>query len=263
MGRVNAELKARIANAETWPAALHELGQHVINTCMLFGTEASTAFNVAALLVDGIERSWQEPKEREPLSRRGRHKRTKNRGENMQDTTGSENARWMEAARQLVADWQQAGTNNDEPLALLVANAMRIGNRMAHTPEEKAIKPIREVWNAWSVDAYDFDGTQLEQPQAQLGRPQDWGHPRYTLVETTFIWELPDCTWINHCNIWTDMKLPQPADYVEVLAGLIVQVLYPGAPPHYAGTAYLGPDDAWDDEWGYMPPIVDESAAHE
>lgn len=36
--------------------ALHELGDWVVETCLLFGASATTAYKVAALMVEGIDR---------------------------------------------------------------------------------------------------------------------------------------------------------------------------------------------------------------
>ena len=60
---MNQQIKAALADASTRHQALDELGQWAKDTCLLCGSEASTAYIVAALLVEGIQDSW-EPKER-------------------------------------------------------------------------------------------------------------------------------------------------------------------------------------------------------
>lgn len=60
---MNQQIKAALADASKRHQALDELGQWAKDTCLLCGSEAATAYIVAALLVEGIQDSW-EPKER-------------------------------------------------------------------------------------------------------------------------------------------------------------------------------------------------------
>ncbi len=41
-------------------AALHQIGEWVISTCLLFGTDLSTAYKVAAAFVEGLENSYRK-----------------------------------------------------------------------------------------------------------------------------------------------------------------------------------------------------------
>jgi hypothetical protein len=70
---MNQQLKAELADPGTRQQALNELGQWAKDTCLLFGSEASTAYNVAATLVQGIQDSW-EPRGNSRILRRGRRK---------------------------------------------------------------------------------------------------------------------------------------------------------------------------------------------
>lgn len=61
---MNQQIKTDLANDSTRPQALDKIGQWAKDTCLLYGADSSTAYIVAAMLVEGIQNTWEEPKER-------------------------------------------------------------------------------------------------------------------------------------------------------------------------------------------------------
>jgi hypothetical protein len=121
--------------------------------------------------------------------------------------------------------------------------------------EQPTVEPIA-VHNAWTIYGVNSDGTEVEQPIAQWGRPQDWGHPRWTYHRYQFIWEsAPNGRhYVNHCHCWTDLQR-DPGTYAELFAPFIAQILMPGAPIQLCGRSYLAEEDFWNKEWGKQPPF--------
>lgn len=60
-------VRARLEDPAQRQAALAELGGWVLNTCLLAGTEARTAFSVAGLFVRGIANSYDPPPPPDPI----------------------------------------------------------------------------------------------------------------------------------------------------------------------------------------------------
>lgn len=69
-----ARIKELLADERTRPQALDELGMWAKNTCLLFGSEPSTAYAVALQMVSGIGGTYEQtPTER----RRGWRQRSR------------------------------------------------------------------------------------------------------------------------------------------------------------------------------------------
>lgn len=119
-------------------------------------------------------------------------------------------------------------------------------------------EPI-EVHNAWTVYGLNPDGTEADQPFAQWGRPQDWGHPRWHYHRYAFTWETAPNgrPYVNHCHCWTDL-VREPGTYAELFAALIAQILLPGHAPQLCGREFLAEEDFWDKRWGKQPPFYEE-----
>ena len=113
-----------------------------------------------------------------------------------------------------------------------------------------------EVHNVWTVYGLHPDGTEVEQPFAEMSRPQDWGHPRWVYHRFTFEWlTCPDAkTYRSHVHAWTDLTR-EPHEYPQLFASLLVNIYMPGATAELCGRDYLDEWDFWDDAWGPMPPV--------
>jgi len=133
-----------------------------------------------------------------------------------------------------------------------------LGGKATADPDRQIIV----VHNAWCVCGVDEDGKEVETPLATLGRPQDWGDPRWHYNRFRFDWMLPEAHYINHVHIWTDLKR-LASEYPQMLSGLIASILIPGLPPELAGREMLDVDDLWCKEWGPTPPVWDGEAEFE
>ena len=116
-----------------------------------------------------------------------------------------------------------------------------------------------EVHNVWTIYGLNPDGSEVEQPIAQMSRPQDWGDKeRWHYEYFEFYWIQESHHYINHVHCWTDLKLKQRGEYPMLFAQLIVQIAMPGANPKLCSMDYLDEDDFWSDLWGEMPPYYEE-----
>ncbi len=53
---------AQLKDEETRVQAIDEIGEWAKNTCLLFGSNPTTAYQVALILVEGISASWEDRK---------------------------------------------------------------------------------------------------------------------------------------------------------------------------------------------------------
>ena len=120
------------------------------------------------------------------------------------------------------------------------------------------------VHNVWTVYGLNPDGSEVEQPIAQMSRPQDWGDKkRWHYERFCFEWIQETHHYINYVHCWTDLKLEQRGEYPMLFAQFIVQITMPGANPYLCGMDYLDEDDFWLREWGAMPPYYEEDEEQE
>lgn len=118
----------------------------------------------------------------------------------------------------------------------------------SNAPEpEVSLKPINNCWTIYA------DGSSEEIPaMATLGRPQDWGDPRWTYG--CFVLEANG--FRNTCHCWIDLPL-KPHELLQQFATLMTQIVQPGHPVELSGRDFLNEIDFWRDEWGVMPPYYD------
>lgn len=50
----------RLHDPKTQTAALHEFGEWIISTCLLFGTGYETAYTVAGIMLEGLSKKLSE-----------------------------------------------------------------------------------------------------------------------------------------------------------------------------------------------------------
>lgn len=60
MVKTTVEIKQLLEDPETRQEGLWALGEWIIKTCLLFGTTLDTAYQVAALMVGGVRRRYEE-----------------------------------------------------------------------------------------------------------------------------------------------------------------------------------------------------------
>ncbi|MEL6408687.1 MAG: hypothetical protein AAFR81_30245 [Chloroflexota bacterium] len=112
--------------------------------------------------------------------------------------------------------------------------------------------------NPWTVMI--ADSTEETPGIIQLSRPQDWGDPRWIYKEVTLVVEIVGKWYENHAHIWIDAQIDDAelmqSDWFRECAFM---VQYPGSNPKFCGRDYLAPDDFWSDDWGDLPPYVDEN----
>jgi hypothetical protein len=122
-------------------------------------------------------------------------------------------------------------------------------------PERNPGRQVIVVHNAWTVLGME-DGKEIDDPLATLGRPQDWGDPKWHYSRFRFDWYMPEAQYINHVHIWTDL-VREESEYPRLFAGLITAILLPGLPAPLAGRDVLDVEDSWLKEWGPTPPVWD------
>lgn len=107
----------------------------------------------------------------------------------------------------------------------------------------------------WTVYAdKDHEGKQL----CFMGRPQDWGDPRW--MWRTYVLHAPidGVQWVNVVHIWHEGQIPDH-QLVAECGGLLTMIMTPGFPPELSGKSYMHEDDFWEDSWGVMPAYFYEN----
>lgn len=107
---------------------------------------------------------------------------------------------------------------------------------------------LRQVTNCWTIYT-----APAEVDFAQIGRPQDWGDPRW--MYRVYVLEAQGYRNTVHC--WHDGQIEEHK-HLEKFAGCICLITLPGWPPQKSGRDLLAQDDFWDESWGVMPPHWDE-----
>lgn len=125
---------------------------------------------------------------------------------------------------------------------------------LAKAPHNEPLMPVIEVNNAWTIYGMDAKGKEVAQKMAQVGRPQDWGDPRWHYELFHFTWEVDGKRYLNHCHCWTDL-VRKRGEYPGLFAQFVVTVLQPGDPPELCGRTHLAEEDFWNKKWGPMPPM--------
>ena len=116
---------------------------------------------------------------------------------------------------------------------------------------------IVEVHNVYTIYGVNPDGTEAQEPFAQMSRPQDWGNfERWHYERFCFEWIQETMRYINNAHCWTDLKLER-YKYPSLFAPLVVQIFMPGANPKLCAMDYLDEDDFWSDDWGEMHPYFE------
>jgi hypothetical protein len=113
-----------------------------------------------------------------------------------------------------------------------------------------------ELHNAWAVHGLNPDGTEAEEPLATVGRPQDWGDPRWSYHCYRFEQTIGDTHYIAHVHCWTDL-VRQDYEYAQLFAMLIVSPILPGQIAQLCGREFLDEEDFWQSEWGPQPPFYE------
>jgi hypothetical protein len=136
---------------------------------------------------------------------------------------------------------------------LLQAFLSRATDQTADVVVDVHPSDLKIVTNAWTI--YAAGVKEDESPLACLGRPQDWGDPRWHHQRYVF----EGFGYRNECHCWVDIPLDDK-DHVNLFAQLLIQVTYPGLQPQLCGKDFLDEDDFWRDEWGPQPPYYDGPA---
>ena len=116
-----------------------------------------------------------------------------------------------------------------------------------------------ELHNVWQVML--ADATEDEPGLAMIGRPQDWGDPKWHYKTIVVQVEIDGKTYHNTAHIWFDMPM-KDGDLMGLgwFRELAFTIQYPGENPKLCGRDYLEPEDFWLDEWGEVPEVFDAEA---
>lgn len=118
-------------------------------------------------------------------------------------------------------------------------------------PDRNALPtPLKPVNNCWSI--YTEGATEDMPAMAQIGRPQDWGDPRW--MYRTYTLEAQGYRNTVHC--WLDHQVNEH-EHLETFAPLVATIMLPGWPVERSGRDFMDEDDFWSAEWGEMPPYAD------
>lgn len=119
---------------------------------------------------------------------------------------------------------------------------------------------LKELTQCWTIHTGSEDPDYDGDPLAEIGRPQDWGDPRWNYRVYSFGATVNDIEYFQKVHCWIDKQMKEH-EYLETFTSLITMILQPGINPKLAGKEYLAPDDFWLEEWGDMPPVLSEEDA--
>ena len=109
-----------------------------------------------------------------------------------------------------------------------------------------------EVHNSYTL--YEGEETKL----LSFFRPQDWGDPhRWHYHYCVVSFHQGDTEYINHCHVWQQIKRT-PIEAFQVIASNLFMVCMPGSDVRACNRSHLKEDDFWCEEWGDMPPYLEE-----
>lgn len=114
-------------------------------------------------------------------------------------------------------------------------------------PPPAALKPVNNCWTIYAADAKPG-----EPAFCQMGRPQDWGDPRWMYR----VYALETQEYRNTVHCWLDVQV-QEFEHLQTFMPVIAQIMLPGWPVELSGRDYMGEDDFWSRQWGEMPPFFD------
>jgi hypothetical protein len=126
--------------------------------------------------------------------------------------------------------------------------------------DENGVRPtLKPVVNSWTIYT-DADPKADVPALASLGRPQDWGDPRWMYR----VYTLEAQGYRNTVHCWLETHAPvNEYEHLKMFAGLIATTTLPGTPPELSGRDFLAEDDFWDESWGTMPPRHDRDEDEE
>lgn len=117
-----------------------------------------------------------------------------------------------------------------------------------------ALKPVNNCWHIYTHE----NGKPLDTALAFIGRPQDWGDPKW--MYRVYVLEAMGYRHTVHC--WLDQWVSEH-EHLDRFAGLFSAIMLPGWPAWKSGRDYLDEDDFWRKEWGEMPPYYEAEADNE
>ena len=118
---------------------------------------------------------------------------------------------------------------------------------MTSDEQPQTLKILTQVWAIYYNDRPDGPH------YAELARPQDWGDPRWMYR----VYVLEAAGYRNESHCWLDRQVSEN-DHLELFSSLLHQMLIPGSNPKLCGRDYLREDDFWLDDWGKMPPFLED-----
>jgi hypothetical protein len=110
-----------------------------------------------------------------------------------------------------------------------------------------ALKPVNNCWTIYTSEKED------EPSLAQIGRPQDWGDPRWMYR----VYTLEAQGYRNTVHCWVDQQI-KDHEHLQLFAPLVATIMLPGWPVERSGRDYLTEDDFWSEAWGEMPPYAED-----
>ncbi|GEM_PF-2522008 len=134
---------------------------------------------------------------------------------------------------------------------------MEMGWQTEHDVDSEGVS-TKEIHQAWTIYGMNPDGTISTEKFASLGRPQDWGDPRWMYREYCFIQSNADDTEriVFYCHAWTDVPCKRH-EMTEMFSALITKSMMPGTPPQLCGKDFLHEEDFWFEDWGDAPPVFE------
>lgn len=117
------------------------------------------------------------------------------------------------------------------------------------SPDANSPEPLKPVNNCWTIYTSEKEG---EASLAQIGRPQDWGDPRWMYR----VYTLEAQGYRNTVHCWVDAPM-KDHEHLQLFAPLVAQIMLPGWPVERSGRAFMYEDDFWSDTWGEMPPYAE------
>jgi hypothetical protein len=118
------------------------------------------------------------------------------------------------------------------------------------SPDFNSPEPLKSVNNCWTIYTSEKED---ESSLAQIGRPQDWGDPRWMYR----VYTLEAQGYRNTVHCWVDQQM-KDHEHLQLFAQLVATIMLPGWPVERSGRDYMAEDDFWQEAWGEMPPYADE-----
>lgn len=121
--------------------------------------------------------------------------------------------------------------------------------------EEKPVLTIHQAWELYR----QIDHPHLENDSVFVGRPQDWGDPKWTYRRYSLEMELDGEKIKNVSHVWTDATGLNDIQLLQLSLSLVGTIMRPSAEEELCSNTHLSTEDIWLSEWGERPDIYEPS----